>query len=231
MKKILFLILFISNFSFSQSKKGFVQYGALAGVSFVNLYGNPFIETFLKSSTRVVAGPSVYYPLSNHWAVKSNLFYESKGAGGIMPLYDKEGEPLGFFNAEIHYNYLTIPLLFDFMFGRRLKGNLSAGPFVGVLLHQRSVFTQPITGETIEKKGTGGFYPWDGGAVFAAGLRFALNKRVTLSFESRVNFGLANIVSQPVLGSTTIYTLATQHLLGFYYTPGYLAGKVRAGQE
>lgn len=231
MKKVLFLFLFVSHLSFSQSQKGFVQYGALAGVSFVNLYGNPFIETFLKSTTRVVAGPSVYYPLSNHWAVKSNLFYESKGAGGIMPLFDKGGEPLGFFNAEIHYNYLTIPLLFDFMFGRRLKGNLSAGPFVGVLLHQRSVFTQSVTGETIEKKGTSGFYPWDGGAVFAAGLRYALNKRVTLSFESRINFGLANIVSQPILGSTTIYTLATQHLLGFYYTPGYLAGKVRARQE
>ena len=78
MKKVLFLFLFVSHLSFSQSQKGFVQYGALAGVSFVNLYGNPFIETFLKSTTRVVAGPSVYYPLSNHWAVKSNLFYESK---------------------------------------------------------------------------------------------------------------------------------------------------------
>ncbi|MBK9637175.1 MAG: PorT family protein [Bacteroidetes bacterium] len=152
MKKLLFLLLFVSKLTFSQSKKGFVQYGALAGVNFVNLYGNPFIETFLKSATRVVVGPSVYYPLSNHWAVKSNLFYESKGAGGIMPLFDEEGEPLGFFNAEIHYNYLTIPLLFDFTFGRKLKGNLSAGPFVGVLIHQRSVFTSRYWGSDGKKR-------------------------------------------------------------------------------
>ena len=148
-----------------------------------------------------------------------------------MPLYDEEGEPLGFFNTEIHYNYLTVPLLFDFTFGRRLKGNLSAGPFVGILIHQRSLFTKAGTGESIERKGTSGFYPWDGGAVFAAGARYSLNKRITISFESRINFGLANIVSQPILGSTTIYTLATQHLFGVYYTQGYYAGKVRARKD
>lgn len=231
MKKINILLLLLCIQCSALSQKRFVQYGGLAGVSFVNLYGNPFIEAFLKPKARIVAGPSVYYPLSKHWAIKSNLFYESKGAAGIMPLYDEEGEPLGFFNADIHYNYLTIPLLFDFMFGRRLKGNISAGPFVGMLIHQRSLFTKPITGETIERKGTGGFYPWDGGAVFAAGARYSLNKRITLSFESRINFGLSNIVSQPVLNSTTIYTLATQHLFGIYYTPGYYAGKVRAREN
>ena len=231
MKKIQLLLFVLCIHSVAWSQKKFVQYGGLAGTSIVNLYGNPFIEAFLKPKARIVAGPSVYYPLSNHWAVKSNLFYESKGAEGIMTLFDEEGDTLGFFNTEIHYNYITVPLLFDFMFGRRLKGNLSAGPFVGVLIHQRSLFTSPVTGESIERKGTGGFYPWDGGAVFAIGARYALNKRVTLSFESRINIGLSNIVSQPILGSTTIYTLATQHLIGFYYTPGYLAGKVRAREN
>jgi len=231
MNKIRILLVILCIHSAALSQQRFVQYGGITGVSFVNLYGNPFIEAFLKPKARIVVGPSVYYPLSNHWAVKTNLFYESKGATGIMPLFDEEGEPLGFFNTEIHYNYLTIPWLFDFTFGRRLKGNLSAGPFVGILIHQRSRFTKPITGETIEQKGTAGFYPWDGGAVFAAGLRYSVNKRVTLSLESRINIGLSNIVSQPVLGSTTIYTLATQHLFGFYYTPGYYAGKVRAREN
>lgn len=231
MKKAFLLLLLLSTGIQSRAQKGFVQYGGLAGVSFVNLYGNPFIEAFLKSKARVVGGPAVYYSLSKHWAVRSNFFYESKGATGIMPLFDEEGEPLGFYNADIHYNYLTIPLLFDFHFGGKLRGNLTAGPFVGILIHQRSTFSRVGTGESIEQKGTGGFYPWDGGAVVAAGLRYALNKRITLSFESRINFGLANIVSRPVLGSTTIYTIATQHLCGVYYTPGYLAGKVRANQQ
>jgi len=231
MKKILPFLLLILISKSSPAQKSFVQYGGLAGVSLVNLYGNPFVETFLKSDARVVVGPSVYYAFSKHWAIKSNLFYESKGAGGILPLFDKDGEPIGIYNADIHYNYLTVPILFDYFFGRRLKGNLSAGPFVGVLLHQKTIFTPPISGESIVRKGTSGFYPWDGGVVFAGGLRYALNKRITLSFESRFNIGLANIVSTPTLGSTTIYTLATQHLFGIYYTPGYYAGKVRAIQQ
>lgn len=212
----------------AQAQKNPVQYGILMGPSFVSIYGNPFIETFLESDFRFAAGPSVYHPFSKHFSVKSNLFYESKGATGIMPLFDEAGELLGFYNTNISYKYLTVPLLFDYFFGNRFKANLTAGPYIGLMLSQKTTFTEPVSGESIVEKGTSNYIPWDGGLVLGAGGRYAVNRRINVSLEGRFNIGMTNIVSRPVLGSLTLYNIASQILLGVYYTPGYYAGKVRA---
>ncbi|MBL7922817.1 MAG: PorT family protein [Bacteroidia bacterium] len=227
MKKAIFLVLLISLSIQTPAQKNFVQVGLLAGPSWVNLYGNPFIETFLEPEFRFTGGPTVYYPFHKHFAVKSNLFFESKGSGGILPLFDEAGEPLGIHETEVHYNYLTIPLLFDYYFGRRLKGNLTAGPYLGVMLNQNTTYTKPVGGESIVEKGTANFIPWDGGLVLGTGGRYTLSKRFTVSIEGRYNIGLTNIVSRPVMGSLTIYNLSTQIMLGIFYTPGYQAGRVR----
>ncbi len=209
------------------AQKNTVQYGFLTGVSFVNLYGNPFIETFLEPEARFTGGPAIYYPFSKHFSVRSHLFFESKGAGGIFPLFDEAGDLLGFYNADISYKYLTVPCLIDYFFGRRLKAHLTAGPFIGTMLSQRTTFTEPVSGETLSERGTSDYIPWDGGLIVGGGARYAINKRINISLEGRFNIGMTNIVSRPVLGSLTIYTLATQILAGVYYTPGYYAGKVR----
>ncbi len=211
----------------THAQKNITQYGLLTGCSFVNLYGNPYIETFLEPALRMTGGPSVYKPLSKHFSVKSNLFFESKGAAGSFPLFDESGELMGFYDTKVSYKYLTIPLLFDYYFGNKLKGNLTAGPYLGMLLSQKITFTEPVSGETILKKGTSDYMPLDGGIVLGGGARYAINRRINISLEGRFNIGMSNIVSRPVLGSLTIYTLASQILLGVYYTPGYYAGKVR----
>lgn len=227
MKRTILQCIFFFIVHLASGQKNTIQYGVLTGISSVNLYGNPFIETFLEPEIRFTGGPSVYYPFSKHFSVKSNLFFEVKGAGGIMPLFDDLGDLIGIYNAKISYKYITIPLLFDYYFGNRLKGNLTAGPFVGMLLGQRTTFTEPVSGEIQETKGTASYIPWDGGIILGGGGRYAINKRINISLEGRFNLGMTNVVSRPVLGSLTIYTLATHVLFGVYYTPGYYAGKVR----
>jgi hypothetical protein len=101
------------------------------------------------------------------------------------------------------------------------------GPWAGLLLSQKTTFTEPVSGEVIENKGTTSYIPWDGGIVLGAGLRYGLNKRITFSLDGRFDIGMTNIVSIPVLSSLTIYTLSSKILVGVYYTPGYNAGKVR----
>jgi len=227
MKRCYFL-LFLIGFQLQVSaQKNTVQYGFQTGPSFVNLYGNPFIETFLEPALRMTGGPAVYYPFSKHFSVKSNLFFEVKGAGGILPLFDDVGDLMGFYNAKISYSYVTVPLLFEYFFGNRMKGNLTAGPFIGTLLSQKSTFTEPVSGEQVVISGTSSYIPLDGGLILGAGGRYAVNRRINVSLEGRFNIGLSNIVSRPVMSSLTIYTLASHILIGVYYTPGYYAGKVR----
>lgn len=209
------------------AQQSFFQYGFQAGGTRVNLYGNPFIEAFLEPDWRITGGPALYYPFARKWAIRSNLFFESKGSGGVIPLYDEEGDPMGIYNVKSRFNYMTVPLLFDFHFGRRLSCHLTGGPFMGLLLSRRTIYTDPASGEEMIEKGTSSFVPWDGGLVLGSGLRYGVNKRITVSMDTRLNLGMANIVSRPVLSSLTIYTLSSQFLLGIYYTPGYTAGKMR----
>lgn len=209
------------------AQHNFFQYGFQAGATRVNLYGNPFIEAFLAPEWRVTGGPTLYYPFARKWAIRTNLFFESKGSGGMIPLYTKEGDPMGIYNVRSKFSYLTVPLLFDFHFGKRFSCHLTGGPFMGLLLSQRTIYTDPVSGGEMIEKGTSSFVPWDGGLVLGSGFRYGVNKRITLSLDSRLNLGMANIVSRPVLSSLTIYTLSSQFLVGVYYTPGYVAGKMR----
>lgn len=224
--RILAFLLFLVSGTAS-AQHDFFQYGVQLGPSWVNMYGNPFIETFLKSDFRFTGGPTIYYPFARKWAIRTNLFFESKGAEGIMPLYDRTGMPLGIFTVKSKLNYLTVPLLLDLHFGEKFRFDVNMGPFIGLLIGHKTVYKEPVTGEAIIDKGTSSFIPWDGGLVLGSGFRYGINRRITLSLDGRFNIGMTNIVSRPIFSSLTIYTLSSQVLLGVYYTPGYNAGKVR----
>ena len=211
----------------AMAQHDFFQYGFQTGPSWVKLYGNPFIETFLESDLRVTGGPAIYYPFARKWAVRSNLFFESKGSGGIMPLYDDAGNPLGIYTVNTKLNYLNVPLLLDYHMGEKFRVDFTMGPFLGLLIGHKTVYSEPVTGEQVVLSGTSTFIPWDGGLVLGTGARYGVNKRITISLDGRFNIGMTNIVSRPIFSSLTIYTLSSQILFGLYYTPGYNAGKVR----
>lgn len=210
-----------------QSQQPAVEIGFLAGPAFTSLYGNPYIETFLEGDQGFAAGPAFYYPFHRRWAIRSNLFFEKKGASGLMPYFDNEGELVGIFQTDVGYRYITAPLLFDYYFGRRLSGHLTGGAYTGLMLGQSTRYSDPVSGESFNENSTSYYRPWDSGLVLGFGGRYKLKPRWSLSLETRFNFGISNIVSRPVLGSLTIYNNATQVLFGVYYTPGYIFTKIR----
>ena len=75
MKRCYFLLFLIGFHLQVSAQKNTVQYGFQTGPSFVNLYGNPFIETFLEPALRMTGGPAVYYPFSKHFIAALPLFY------------------------------------------------------------------------------------------------------------------------------------------------------------
>lgn len=213
-----------------RAQKPSTQIGFLAGPGLTKLYGNPYIETFLEGAQGFAGGPAFYYPFHRKWAIRSNLFFEKKGASGFMPYFDDEGEIMGIFQTEVRYKYITAPLLFDFHFGRRLLGHLTGGAYTGLMLGQSTSYSDPVSGETFKDKSTTNYRPWDSGLVLGFGGRYRLKPRWNLSLETRFNFGIFNIVSRPVLGSLTIYNNSTQILFGVYYTPGYMFTRFRGAK-
>lgn len=227
MRKFLVLVLLFSiRFNAVEARMRLPQIGFQMGPSMSTIYGSPMVETFMKNQLGFCAGPSLYYPVSKRFSVKTNLLFETKGAAGITPYYEK-GALKGMFNTEVNYRYLTIPVLFNLTFGSRFKYELSTGPYMGFLLGQKTIWSNPTGGEDINNKDMSVYRPGDGGWIFGTGCRYYLNNRWSVNMEFRWNAGLSNIASKPVMNSYSIHNLSTSALFGIHYTPGYMAGKAR----
>lgn len=193
--------------------------GMMGGIGFVGLTGNPLLSSLLQNDTRLCIGPAVRMQLNNRYSVRSNFLYESKGARGFLPLYDEEGEPLGLFQADIRYDYITLPCLFEAAWGGRLKFTLSMGPYLGIMLSQKTTYTDPITGESDEDTDMSKYVPWDGGWITGGGLRWQAGRRTSITLDGRLNFGLANVASKPVFYSLELHQQSSQVLLGVHFSP------------
>jgi len=227
MRKILILTLtYFLSYSSAEARMPFPQIGFQMGPSMSTVYGSPLLETFMKNELRFCAGPSFYYPVSKGFSVKTNLLFETKGAAGIMPYYEK-GTSRGMYKTDVNYRYLTIPVLFNLTFGSRLKYELSTGPYMGFLLSQKTTWTNPSDGDDINNKDMSVYRPGDAGWIFGTGCRYYLNNRWSVNMEIRWNAGLSNIASKPVMNSYSVHNLSTSALFGIHYTPGYMAGKTR----
>lgn len=197
--------------------------GAMGGVGFVRLNGNPLLSSLLESDMRPCFGPAVRIELNKRYSVRSNLAYESKGAKGFLPLYDEEGEPLGLFQTQINYDYLTLPLLIEAAWGGKVKFALSMGPYLGIMLSQKTTYTDLFSGDSFEDTDMSNYVPWDGGWVIGSGLRLQVGKRTHITLDGRLNFGLANVASKPVFYSLELHQQSSQLLLGFHLTPKSLS--------
>jgi len=193
--------------------------GAIGGIGFVRVNGNPLLSSFLESDSRPCFGPAVRVELNKRYSVRSHLAYESKGAKGFLPLYDDEGEPLGLFQTQINYDYLTLPVLIEAAWGGKLKFTLSMGPYLGIMLSQKTTYTDLFSGDVLKDTDMSKYVPWDGGWITGSGLRLQAGKRTIITLDGRLNFGLANVASKPVFYSLELHQQSSQILLGIHFRP------------
>lgn len=203
--------------SFGQSRSW--DAGMLGGTGIVRVNGNPLLSNLLESDVRPCFGPAVRIELNKRYSIRSNLTYESKGAIGFLPLYNEAGDPLGLFQTDIRYNYLALPVLVEAAWGGKLKFTASMGPYLAVMLSQKTTYTDLVAGERIEDTDMSNYVPWDGGWITGSGLRWQAWKRTSLSIDARLNFGLANVASKPVFYSLELHQQSTQILLGIHVSP------------
>lgn len=209
------------------AQSGFIRTGVQAGIASVGLKGDPNLDIFLERDLRPVFGPGIWVPLKNNRAFRAQVLYCQKGAKGILPLFNEDGDPLGFYQTDIRFNYLSFPLMFEKAWGKRFQFCLGTGAYLGLMLNQRTEYSDLISGETFSDNSTAPYVPWDGGFVLGGGLRFNAGKRIHFCLDMRGEWGLANMASKPVLFSQTIRQSANQLMLGVYYAPSKRAGQTR----
>ena len=129
------------------------------------------------------AGASGDFYFSNSWSLKAKLIYDQKGWSGD----DVFGE-LG--TGNYHLNYLTIPLMANWHFGKTRNWYLNAGPYAGFLMSA----SQSSNNADIKPR----FNSTDFGLAFGIGVKFPIAEKAKLFLEYDGQGGLSNIFNSSI---------------------------------
>ncbi|MGZ3754945.1 MAG: porin family protein [Mucilaginibacter sp.] len=127
-------------------------------------------------------GLSADYSFSEKWSIKAKVIYDQKGWGnGIMSFQDGTT----FYGVNYKLNYITVPLLASWHFGRTSNWYLNFGPYVGVLMSAKA-----SAGISDVKSA---FSHTDGGLAAGIGVKFPVNDNFQIFFETDGQSGVVNI--------------------------------------
>ena len=133
------------------------------------------------------AGVSAEYYFSDRWGIKGKLTYDQKGLdNGYLAFYDNNGNSTEVDGVNYHLNYLTIPVMADWHFGRMRNWYLNFGPYVGVLLNATE---SSNSGVDIKS----GINTTDVGLALGIGVKFPISNSAKLFIETDGQGGVTNV--------------------------------------
>ncbi|MBD1384966.1 PorT family protein [Mucilaginibacter rigui] len=193
------VLLAVSTTAFSQSK-GETKFGVNVGLNFANVTASGMTN----DDYRIGFNAGVYadHYFSDSWSLKAKLTYDQKG-------WDKGFINTGGGNVITNYqvDYLTIPVLANWHFGRTKNWYLNFGPYVGILLKAKE------TAGGMDLKPL--FSSTDFGADLGIGVKFPVAAKTKLFIELNGQGGLTDIFKNNT-GSTVRNTLSAVNI-GFEF--------------
>ena len=185
MKKILVTLLILLGFySVSHAqRRGDVQFGVTVGGNLSYIQDDQYYSSNVLGGFN--AGLSADYYFSRSWSLKVEARYDQKGyAGGT--LYDDQGNDIAD-NVNFRLNYVTVPVLASYHFGRDREWYIDFGPYVSFLTSAKE------TNDNVDVKDS--FNSTDGGFDLAIGVKIPISPRAKFFVELGGEAGVANIFS------------------------------------
>lgn len=164
-----------------------------AGISFIRGLEN--IEKYHEPALCFTAGISYQYSFSENFSFFSALDYERKGSVVSLQLSGLYVGPEDL-KAHTNYNYMVLPLLARYSFGKHLKMFVNAGPYVAYLIKVTSVTEETDFVPHTELDLTDESYRYDLGISAGLGLRIPVNEKMAFTVEVRNNLGLVNTLKE-----------------------------------
>jgi hypothetical protein len=154
-------------------------------------------------------GAKFGYRFANKWSFNPEVIYNMKGAAKYPNV--EKGD---YYSFSIDLDYVEIPILFNYHFGKKHKFSLEFGPAIGVLVRQKAYENGSAINST-----TTGFNLYDISIV--AGLNYYLPKGFGLNF--RYMNSVAPIIPPSVVAPWGLSTLTIGQLnsvlnLSLHYT-------------
>ena len=183
MKKIITTLLILSGICtvIRAQTKNTVEFGANIGYNLSNISAADYNGyTYYLSGFN--AGVSLEYYFSDKWGIKGKLLYDQKGGGGGVLTFE-DGTQID--NVNFHLNYITIPVMANWHFGRTRNWYLNFGPYVGVLMNARESYTNKDIKDD--------FNSTDFGLAVGIGVKFPISKSVKMFIEADGQGGITDI--------------------------------------
>jgi opacity protein-like surface antigen len=182
MKKILttiVIVLGVYTATFAQQKKGDVELGINAGFNSSTVSSDDFTNSSYRGGFNFGVAADLYF--SNRWSIKGKLIYDQKGWNdGFFSTQNGSST-----NSNFHLNYLTVPVMANWHFGRTRNWYLNFGPYVGFLTEAKEsaygTNVKPFISST------------DFGLALGIGVKIPLSDKVKLSLEYEDQAGISDI--------------------------------------
>lgn len=190
MKKIfttLLLVLGIYAASNAQDKKLEFGFGAGINSSYITK-GNDFVD--INAPYTIGPGliwePNIFvsaaYSFNPTWAIKTKIYYDSKGASEG---FKKDGAKTA---GDVYFplRYITVPITAQISWGREKNWYANGGGYMGFLLSAKENYSNTNLKSD--------FSSTDAGLSFGLGVKFPISKTLKFFVEADRQFGLANIL-------------------------------------
>lgn len=175
-----------------------IEFGVEGGGSLISLRGDGFVVDKNVNDVGFATGFSFLYHFNDHFSLKTNMFYERKGNEinyfyhelpfDKQDIYIKEK-----FENKYQLDYLTLPVLARYSFGKQKNFFVNAGGYVGYLLKSTLINNELPKVGRVEKDNTRSFSRLDFGITAGIGGQINLKDNLKLSIELRNSLGLQNI--------------------------------------
>lgn len=210
--KFIAVCLFSLACSHLQAQKTKFQIGIEMGPSLSRLYGNDIVAQHGAFLPNFTGGVFVQKALNSSFSWRTGLQYDRKGATTVVQHMDAIGSPLGNLTIQNRFNYVTMPILFQAQFGKKISYFFNVGPYVSYLISQNEI-TQGIQKLYSKLSYIQNYHRFDVGASTGVGLRIPVKAKAVLGLEIRNNLGLYHISKMPMVNQGSLKNNATQLLI------------------
>ncbi|PWG82453.1 porin family protein [Pararcticibacter amylolyticus] len=175
---VLLVVLSLCTTAFSQTK-GKVEFGINAGYNAATVTAGENTNSKYRSGFN--AGVSADYYFSDRWSIKGKLNYDQKGWNNGFVQMDNTT-----YTTDFHLDYLTIPVMANWHFGRTRNWYLNFGPYAGILLS-----ASETAGDMDLKKG---FSSVDLGLDLGIGVKIPVSEKTRFFIELNGQGGFTDLI-------------------------------------
>lgn len=177
-----------------------MRFGVNGGVNYSEIKGMEFTNVNYSGKTAFTAGLSFEYYINTNFSLKADPSFERKSnkaknhfSMGSDPSLPFQPHTMKIWN---NLDFITLPVLFKYNFGKQKSIFVNAGPYIGYLLnatHHIDTNHDPDNELTGTSDITDIFDRFDAGFTVGAGKAFKLKNGNAISIELRNTIGIKDI--------------------------------------